>query len=994
MTPQLLGSYKEGLYYMDPGDTKIISSQSLMANSQASHQQISKAKLWHLRMGHLSVPMLQHLPVFDSHSCTIDSICQICPLAKQTRNVFPSSTTRSEKILQLIHVDTWGPYKDVTHNSCKFFLTIVDDFSRMTWVFLMAVKSDAVKILMDFIVYVDRQYANVQAVRTDNASEFCGKDLHNFFTQKGICHQKSCAYTPQQNGVVERKHRHLIETARALFFQSKVPSQFWGECVLSAAHLINRMPLQVLHNLSPFHKFFNKPPSLDHIRVFGCLCFVSTHGPHRLKFDKRSQPHVFIGYPADIKGHKVLNLDTMEISVSRDIIFHEQHFPYHIKSSSPSLSFFLPITTESLDFTHDFHVPDSFTIPIFDTPPADSNPTNFSNTDSSNTISSDNSSADTSNTNTESHNSPVRRSTRISKAPSHLTDYVCHNSISSVTPHWCNLVSYDSMPQSLHSFIAKADVLVEPTSYAEASKDPRWVEAMQKELQALHNNHTWILVPLPPGKKAIGCKWVFKIKFKADGSVERFKARLVAKGFNQKWGIDFLETFSPVVKMSTVRCLIALAAHRNWFIHQLDVNNAFLHGDLCEEVYMLVPEGLPNPDHMVCKLVKSLYGLKQASRQWFAKLVGELHHMQFTQSKNDYSLFIKETNGKITILAVYVDDIILTGNDVQTINGLKRHLDNVFSIKDLGRLSYFLGIEVGYLPEGITLTQKKFSKELLIEAGIGCDQHAVTPLPLNLKLKADEGQVYSDPSHYRSLVGKLNFLTHTRPDLAFTVQHLSQFLQEPREPHFNALVHVLKYVASTVGQGIMLKANEQLTLQAYSDSDWAACLNTRRSISGYVLLLGNSPISWKSKKQGTVSKSSSEAEYRSMSAAAGEVTWIVRLLEELGIKNLKPITLHCDNQSAIHIAKNPVHHERTKHIEIDIHFTRDKVMEGLLQISYLPTELQIADVLTKTLPSAKFNELLSKLGMIGDHSSLREGVKITSTTGEGTQELMLKHEPG
>lgn len=228
---------------------------------------------------------------------------------------------------------------------------------------------------------------------------------------------------------------------------------------------------------------------------------------------------------------------------------------------------------------------------------------------------------------------------------------------------------------------------------------------------------------------------------------------------------------------------------------------------------------------------------------------------------------------------------------------------------------------------------------------------------------------------YRCLVGKLNFLTNTRPDLAFTVQHLSQFLQQPREAHYKALMHVLRYVASTMGQGILLKGNEHLTLQAYSDSDWGACLTTRRSISGYVMLLGNSPISWKSKKQHTVSKSSSEAEYRAMSAAAGEVTWMVRLLEELGVRQLKPVTLFCDNQSAIHIAKNPVHHERTKHIEIDIHFTRDKVLEGLLQITYLPTESQIADVLTKVLPSVKFNELLSKLGMTKCHSSLREAAE-------------------
>lgn len=306
--------------------------------------------------------------------------------------------------------------------------------------------------------------------------------------------------------------------------------------------------------------------------------------------------------------------------------------------------------------------------------------------------------------------------------------------------------------------------------------------------------------------------------------------------------------------MTTVRCIIAVVAHKGWKLHQLDVNNAFLHGDLIEEVYMLVPEGLANQYNKVCRLLKSLYGLRQASRQWFAKPVGELLRKGFSQSKNDYSLFIRNVNDKITFTVVYVDDIILTGNDSQGINDLKLHLYKTFNIKDLGQLGFFLGIEIGYTSSGITLTQRKFTQELLKDAGIKDCSSRVTPFPLNLKLTADGGELYSDPSTYRCLVGKLNFVTHTRPNLVYTVQHLSQYLQSPRIPHFDALIHILKYVASTFGQEILLKGNEQLTLQAFSDSDWGACQDSRRSISGYVLLLGNSPVSWKSKKQSVVSR--------------------------------------------------------------------------------------------------------------------------------------------
>lgn len=287
---------------------------------------------------------------------------------------------------------------------------------------------------------------------------------------------------------------------------------------------------------------------------------------------------------------------------------------------------------------------------------------------------------------------------------------------------------------------------------------------------------------------------------------------------------------------------------------------------------MKVPEGLPHPSNHVCKLKKSLYGLKQASRQWFAKLTFELVHQGFTQSKNDYSLFIKHTADSFILAAVYVDDIILTGNDIQSIQQLKSHLHRTFSIKDLGSLSFFLGLEVTYLPDGIALTQHKFTSELLRDSGISTFKTVTTPLPITLKLQqSDHSPPFSDPTYYRSLVGKLNFLTHTRPDLSYTVQTLSQYMQHPTTAHFDALRHTLNYVASTSGQGILLLATDQLSLRAFSDSDWASCLDSRRSVTGYLMLLGSSPISWKSKKQHTVSKSSAEAEYRAMSSAAAEI---------------------------------------------------------------------------------------------------------------------------
>ena len=348
--------------------------------------------------------------------------------------------------------------------------------------------------------------------------------------------------------------------------------------------------------------------------------------------------------------------------------------------------------------------------------------------------------------------------------------------------------------------------------------------------------------------------------------------------------------------MSTIRYLIAVVASKRWSLYQLDVNNAFVHGDLKEEVYMQVPQGYGNIRDKVCKLKKSLYGLKQASRQWFAKLVNELISQDYQQSKSDHSLFTKREKDNLTILAIYVDDIILTGNSDTEIKNIKAHIDTAFSIKDLGKLHFFLGIDLNYLDGGIVLSQNKFIKSLLKEHYQDkTTRQTLTPLPIHLKLLALEGTLMDDPTPYRSIVGKLKYLTNTRPDLAYDVQTLSQFMQKPRDFHWKALHHTLSYVERTCGQGILLKATNKITVQAFSNSDWGSCIDSRRSITRYLIMLGQSPVSWKSKKQGTVSRSSSKAEYRAMASIAAEITWIVRLLEELNLEKLRPITLHCDN---------------------------------------------------------------------------------------------------
>ncbi|KAK6118164.1 hypothetical protein DH2020_048065 [Rehmannia glutinosa] len=417
-----------------------------------------------------------------------------------------------------------------------------------------------------------------------------------------------------------------------------------------------------------------------------------------------------------------------------------------------------------------------------------------------------------------------------------------------------------------------------------------------------------------------------------------------------------------------------MAAAKGWFLHQLDVNNAFLHGDLYEEVYMKPPPGynLPN-DNMVCKLTKSLYGLKQASRQWFHKLTSCLIDYGFCQSKSDSSFFIKSSSTSLTVLCVYVDDIILAGNNLKEIQHIKSHLDATFTIKDLGTLKYILGIEVARTTKGIALCQRKYALDILTETGyLGC-KPSNTPMEAKIELSNTSGTPLPDPSIYRRLVGRLLYLTITRPELSYSIHALSQFMSNPRSTHLDAAHRVLRYIKSCPGKGLFYSSSSSLQLQVFTDADWARCQDTRRSVSGFAIYLGDSLISWRAKKQPTVSRSSTEAEYRAIALATCEVQWLAYLLQDLQAPITQPTNLYTDSKSAYLITQNSCHHEKTKHIQIDCHFVREKIAEGLIKVIPIPSSQQIADIMTKPLPPQLFHQFNDKLCMVDIHAQLAGG---------------------
>ncbi|KAM1306524.1 hypothetical protein ACFX2H_008899 [Malus domestica] len=490
--------------------------------------------------------------------------------------------------------------------------------------------------------------------------------------------------------------------------------------------------------------------------------------------------------------------------------------------------------------------------------------------------------------------------------------------------------------------------VIEPTSYKNALKVSVWYNAMQEEINALHSQGTWSLVSLPSQKNLVGCKWVFKLKRNADGSIARHKARLVAKGFSQEPGLDFGETFSHVVKPTTVRLVLSLAAHFGWPLRQLDVKNAFLHGLLHEEVYMSQPPGFEDPSHphLVCKLHKSLYGLKQAPRAWNERFTSFLPQIGFKSTYSDSSMFINTVGSAVVVLLLYVDDIIITGSSLPAIQQVIGSLTSEFDLKDLGELHYFLGIQITRTASGLFLSQAKYIQDLLQKTEMVDSKSCETPcLPYNRLLK-DDGIPYTNPTAYRSIVGALQYLTFTRPDISFSVHQVCQFMQNPMVSHFTAVKRILRYLKGTMQLGLTYSKSD-LTIQAFSNADWAGDPNDRRSTTGMVVFLGANPISWSSKKQQTVSRSSTEAEYRAMSTTTAEIDWILQLLSFLQVHIPSSPVLFCDNLSAIALSFNPVQHQKTKHIDVDVHFVRERIAQKQLAVQFVSSREQFADIFTK-----------------------------------------------
>lgn len=914
----------------------------LLLESSTGNCLLSKSNneswLWHVRMGHVN---FQSLMLLNKHQMVQglpkiaqpDNVCGGCLMSKQTRRPFPSKATYSaDKVLQLVHGDLCGPITPATSGGNKYFLLLVDDFSRAMWVYMIRNKNDALDAFKKFCLLVeDGLEKKIRILRTDRGGEFTSKEFEKYCEEARIARHYTAPYSPQQNGVVERRNRTVVEMARSFLKEMKMPAEMWGEAVRHSVYILNRLPTRAVSGKTPYEAWTGKRPNVSHIRVFGCVAHMKIPSVHVTKLDDRSKRVVNLGKETGTKAYRLYDPVSNRVLVSRDVVFEEMKpWPWSERDETEenieSIFSILDTTATSADVEE--AEPEKETEPNTPrTPGAQSSTAQISDTEEN------------------SDNYDDSNSRRKYRPLSEIYDNT----------------EVVELEEELYLMGTE-----EPSTYRQAANDKEWRLAMEKEMDSIERNGTWKLTEPPKEQKIIGLKWIYKLKKDASGNVVKYKARLVAKGYSQEQGVDFEENFAPVTRLETVRLLLALAAQNNWEVHHLDVKTAFLNGEIKEDVYVAQPEGYvqKGKEHMVYKLVKALYGLKQAPRAWYFKLAKCLEGLGFTRCPYEHAVFTKQIGQEQLIISVYVDDLLVTGTNISIINEFKAQMGNIFEMSDLGKLNYYLGIEVDQRHGCIELKQTGYAKKLLERAGMAQCNSTKYPMDPKEPIVKDEQGKQVNSTQYKSMIGGLRYLVHTRPDIAYAVGIVSRYMERPTEMHQNAVKKILRYVKGTLDYGLVYaKDSGNNVLTGFSDSDLAGQLDDRRSTGGVVFYLNESIITWFSQKQRCVALSSCEAEFMAATAAACQGIWLRNVLSQVSNKKLGPVVIFVDNKSAIDLTKNPVFHGRSKHIDIRYHFIRECVERGEVIVKHVRGDLQRADILTKALTTVQFERMRSLMGV-------------------------------
>ena len=970
----LLGVRKGNLFIADLSSTS--EGEVTCFYAKASSEQ---SWLWHKKLSHLNFKtmnslvkreLVRGLPLMEFNQ---EGLCEACEKGKSKKASHGrKGMTSIAEPLQLIHMDLFGPVNVMSLSRKRYALVMVDDYSKYTWVLFIQSKDEATQLIIDHIKKIEVEAKlPVRTIRSDNGTEFKNAVLNDFCSEKGISRQYSAPRTPQQNGVVERKNRTLVEAARTMLSESKLPTYFWAEAVNTACYTQNRTLINKDHEKTPYELMANKKPTLKYFHVFGAKCFVLKDGEHLGKFDAKADEGIFLGYSLESKAFRVYVIEDKKVLESFNVTFDDTKRPgLQTGENSESLVF----ENLSGDLSDNEEVPEVVTV------------INNNDNDNDSGQSGDQSgvphNTESTGQSTESSDQTVNNSGgagegSTSHTPQHLEQGESSRSHLPRQRVW-------NRDHPFHLIIGDPDTGVrtrrtsqnechysgflsetEPKKVEDALDDPDWVIAMQEELNQFERQKVWKLVPRPKGKSVIGTRWVFRNKLDEDGIVTRNKARLVAKGYSQEEGIDYDETYAPVARLEAIRMFLAFAAHSNYKVYQMDVKSAFLNGELEEEVYVEQPPGFEDSKlaDFVYFLFKALYGLKQAPRTWYDTLSEFLLENDFTRGVVDKTLFVKKHKNDLILVQVYVDDIIFGSTNDDLCKRFAKLMQSRYEMSMMGELSFFLGLQVYQKQSGIFICQSKYIKDLLKKYQMEDSSTAKTPMPTATKLDKDETGKKVDITGYRGMIGSLLYLTASRPDIMFATCLCARFQSDPKESHLIAVKRIFRYLKGTPNLGIWYPKDTGFDLIGYTDSDFAGCKIDRKSTSGSCQFLGRRLVSWYSKKQHSVSTSTAEAEYIAAGSCCAQILWMRNQLRDYGLL-LTKIPIFCDNTSAIAISNNPVQHSRTKHIDIRYHFIREHVMNGTVELHFVPTEDQIADIFTKPLDESTFNKLVGELGML------------------------------
>ena len=877
------GYATEGMFKLNVQVNKVNSSVYMLCNFNT----------WHARLGHVNKRIIKNmssLGLLPKLSLNDFEKCEFCSQAKITKAPHKTVIGKETEPLDLVHSDICELDGTLTRNGKRYFITFIDDCSDFTFVYLMKNKSEALDMFKLFVAEIENQYnRKIKRLRSDRGTEYDSNEFIEFYNTHGIIHDKTAPYSPEMNGKAERKNRTLTESVVAILLNSGAASHWWGEILLTACYVLNRVP-KSKSKISPYEILKNRQPNISYFRTWGCLAYVRIPDPKRIKLASRAYECVFIGYAVNSKAYRFYDLDARTILESNDADFYEHRFPFKLRNSGGASSSNLPVIRDS-----------------------------------------------------EQHKeseTELRRSKRARVSKDFGPDFYAY--------------TLEEDPSNLHEALTSLDADL-------------WQEAINDEMESLESNKTWHLVDLPPGCKAIGCKWILKKKLKPDGTVDKYKARLVAKGFRQRENIDFFDTFSPVTRITSIRVLIALASLHGLVVHQMDVKTAFLNGELEEEIYMDQPEGfvIPGQEHKVCKLDKSLYGLKQAPKQWHEKFDNLVISHGFKVNESDKCIYYKSENGISTIICLYVDDLLIFGSNLHVVNVVKSVLCANFDMKDLGEANVILGIKITRSEKGISLDQSHYIEKILKKYNYFNCKPACTPYDPSVKLFKNTGDGVRQ-TEYASIIGSLRYATDcTRPDIAYVVGLLCRFTSRPSVEHWQAIERVMRYLKRTMNLGLHYYKYPTV-LEGYSDADWNTLSDDSKATSGYIFSLAGGAVSWKSKKQTILAQSTMESEMIALATASEEAGWLRGLLAEipLGEKPIPAVLIHCDSTAAIAKIQNRYYNGKRRQIRRKHSTVREFLSTGSVRVDHVRTDENLADPLTKGLPREKVLKTSKGMGLL------------------------------